>query len=95
VLGPRRHALHDASELVASPGAAAGLVWTAHGGLVQYIECICVGVAGRGAPGTLTLTGERGLPSATKQKAQSITLRTFAPTVPPYYVVTSPALPHS
>ena len=33
------------AERAASPGAAAGLVWTAAGGQVQYIECVCVGGA--------------------------------------------------
>ena len=50
-------ALLRPAERVASPGTAAGLVWTAVGGKVQYIECSCVG-AGRGSgPGQLTLTG--------------------------------------
>lgn len=45
------------AERVASPGTAAGLVWTSVGGKVQYIECICVGAGRGGAPGQLTLTG--------------------------------------
>lgn len=42
---------------MASPGTAAGLVWTSVGGKVQYIECICVGAGRGGTPGQLTLTG--------------------------------------
>jgi ATP-dependent Lon protease len=45
---------------VASPGTAAGLVWTSVGGKVQYIECICVGAGRGGSPGQLTLTGQLG-----------------------------------
>ena len=45
VLGPPRFELGGARssrERVVAPGAAAGLVWTAVGGGVQYIECVCV-----------------------------------------------------
>lgn len=45
------------AERVSAPGTAAGLVWTAVGGKVQYIECICVGAGRAGRPGQLTLTG--------------------------------------
>jgi hypothetical protein len=62
VLGPPRFEGHSAAERVAAPGTAAGLVWTAVGGKVQYIECICVGAAPAGGAGgrvggQLTLTG--------------------------------------
>ncbi|KAH7619113.1 hypothetical protein Ndes2526B_g06066 [Nannochloris sp. 'desiccata'] len=60
ILGPRHFRGHDAAQKVASPGAAAGLVWTAAGGAVQYIECLCVGTGHHGTPGTLTLTGQLG-----------------------------------
>jgi ATP-dependent Lon protease len=60
ILGPRRFRGHDATQRVASPGAAAGLVWTSAGGAVQYIECLMVGTGHHGAPGTLTLTGQLG-----------------------------------
>eukprot|EP00887_Chlorella_sp_A99_P006545 scaffold3.g6545.t1 len=71
VLGPPRYEGHDQSERATTPGAAAGLVWTAAGGQVQYIECVCVGGAhapaeggagtgGRPATGQLTLTGQLG-----------------------------------
>lgn len=60
VLGPRRFEAHDTAHRVASPGAAAGLVWTAVGGQVQYIECLCVGGGTPGSPGALTLTGQLG-----------------------------------
>jgi ATP-dependent Lon protease len=62
VLGPARFEGHCSSERVVAPGTAAGLVWTAVGGKVQYIECICVGAAPAGSGGSragghLTLTG--------------------------------------
>lgn len=66
VLGPRRFEGHSSAERVAAPGTAAGLVWTAVGGKVQYIECICVGAAPAAggvssrAGGQLTLTGQLG-----------------------------------
>lgn len=60
ILGPRRFRGPESAERVALPGAAAGLVWTAHGGQVQFIECLCVGVAAPGKKGTLTLTGRLG-----------------------------------
>ncbi|KAI3436093.1 hypothetical protein D9Q98_002151 [Chlorella vulgaris] len=65
VLGPARFEGHCSSERVVAPGTAAGLVWTAVGGKVQYIECICVGAAPAGgggsrAGGHLTLTGQLG-----------------------------------
>lgn len=39
VLGPPVFSRNDNAERVAEPGTAAGLVWTAVGGGVQYIEC--------------------------------------------------------
>jgi ATP-dependent Lon protease len=45
---------------VAAPGSAAGLVWTAIGGQVQYIECLKAGDGSPDRPGTLTLTGQLG-----------------------------------
>jgi len=60
ILGPCRFRGHDAAQRVASPGAAAGLVYTASGGAVQYIECLCVGTGHHDTPGTLTLTGQVG-----------------------------------
>ena len=60
VLGPRRFRGADGTERIASPGAAAGLVWTSHGGQVQYIECLCVGISSEGKRGSLTLTGQLG-----------------------------------
>eukprot|EP00955_Chlamydomonas_euryale_P026807 282534-Chlamydomonas_euryale.AAC.1 len=49
VLGPPRHGgPPEALERVSGPGAAAGLVWTAVGGAVQYVECARVG---GGVPG--------------------------------------------
>jgi ATP-dependent Lon protease len=48
-LGPGWHSSRgEAAQRVSTPGSAAGLVWTAAGGMVQYVECCCVG---RGAPG--------------------------------------------
>lgn len=60
VLGPARYQGSEAAERVSSPGAAAGLVWTAAGGMVQYIECVCVGTSQGERPGQLTLTGQVG-----------------------------------
>lgn len=39
ILGPIKFDQSDNEYRVSTPGAAAGLVWTAHGGKVQYIEC--------------------------------------------------------
>lgn len=49
---------HQVSERVSSPGAAAGLVWTSVGGLVQYIECCRVGAGQLERLGSLKLTGQ-------------------------------------
>jgi hypothetical protein len=48
VLGPGWHSRTEAIDRVSTAGSAAGLVWTASGGMLQYIECCAVG---RGAPG--------------------------------------------
>lgn len=58
VLGPPKFVGSDASERILTPGAAAGLVWTAAGGLVQYVECCCVSKGHAGRLGQLTLTGQ-------------------------------------
>lgn len=57
VLGPPQFVLSDAADRVSAPGSAAGLVWTAAGGLVQYVECCAVGEGRQGSMGRLTLTG--------------------------------------
>ena len=57
VLGPPVFVLSDDADRVSSPGSAAGLVWTAAGGLVQYVECCAVGDGRQGSMGRLTLTG--------------------------------------
>lgn len=49
---------HQVSERVSLPGAAAGLVWTSVGGLVQYIECCRVGAGQLERLGSLKLTGQ-------------------------------------
>lgn len=43
VLGPPRHTGSEAIERITAPGTAAGLVWTAAGGSVQYVECARIG----------------------------------------------------
>jgi ATP-dependent Lon protease len=43
VLGPPKYSGVEAMERIRAPGTAAGLVWTAAGGSVQYIECACIG----------------------------------------------------
>ncbi|MEW5314639.1 MAG: hypothetical protein WDW38_006117 [Sanguina aurantia] len=50
----------ELAERVCSPGAAAGLVWTSVGGLVQYVECCKVGAGQPGRLGALKLTGQVG-----------------------------------
>lgn len=60
VLGPPKFLGHDAAHRVSAPGAAAGLVWSAGGGEVLYVEALRVGEGREGAPGTLTLTGQAG-----------------------------------
>lgn len=58
VLKGKRYDKHDETHRVSAPGAAAGLVWTAAGGAVQYIECIATDTESKN--GTLTLTGQLG-----------------------------------
>ena len=41
-------------------GSAAGLVWTAVGGQVQYVECCCTSTGQPQRPGKLVLTGQVG-----------------------------------
>lgn len=41
-------------------GSAAGLVWTAVGGQVQYVECCCTSTGQPQQPGKLVLTGQAG-----------------------------------
>eukprot|EP00882_Tetradesmus_deserticola_P011953 GHRQ01012651.1.p1 GENE.GHRQ01012651.1~~GHRQ01012651.1.p1 ORF type:complete len:431 (+),score=164.34 GHRQ01012651.1:26-1294(+) len=61
VLGPRQYqGADDVAAAVSGPGVAAGLVWTAVGGGVQFVECVRVGEGRQGQPGQLTLTGQVG-----------------------------------
>lgn len=60
VLGPPRFATSEAAERVSCPGTAAGLVWTAAGGMVQYVECCRISDGTPGKAGQLTLTGQVG-----------------------------------
>lgn len=60
VLGPVKFSGAEAAERVTTPGSAAGLVWTAAGGLVQYVECAAVGCGQGSAQGRVTLTGSMG-----------------------------------
>ena len=60
VLGPPRHNGNEAAERITAPGTAAGLVWTAAGGSVQFIECARIGYGRPDRPGSLTLTGQVG-----------------------------------
>lgn len=41
-------------------GSVAGLVWTAAGGQVQFVECCCTSKGHPGRPGKLVLTGQAG-----------------------------------
>ena len=41
-------------------GSAAGLVWTAVGGQVMYVECCCTSTGQSNRPGKLVLTGQAG-----------------------------------
>lgn len=41
-------------------GSVAGLVWTAVGGQVQYVECCCTSTGQAHRPGKLVLTGQAG-----------------------------------
>jgi hypothetical protein len=61
VLGPAKYqGAADVAAAVSGPGVAAGLVWTAAGGGVQYVECVRVGEGQPGQLGQLTLTGQVG-----------------------------------
>ncbi|WIA37890.1 hypothetical protein OEZ86_014737 [Tetradesmus obliquus] len=61
VLGPPQYqGADDVAAAVSGPGVAAGLVWTAVGGGVQFVECVRVGEGRPGQPGQLTLTGQVG-----------------------------------
>ncbi len=63
VLGPPPYTGHVVAERVQLAGTAAGLVWTAAGGKVQYIEALCIDTGNENRTGTLTLTGEHMLTS--------------------------------
>ncbi|KAK9667924.1 hypothetical protein RND81_13G021000 [Saponaria officinalis] len=63
VLGPPKYDDNETAERVANPGVSVGLVWTAHGGEVQYVEATTM--AGKG---DLRLTGQLG--SVIKESAQ-------------------------
>lgn len=61
MLGPPKFLGSEASERVSGPGAVAGLVWTAAGGAVQYVEAAVVNASTSGERlGRLTLTGQVG-----------------------------------
>ncbi|DBB10132.1 TPA: hypothetical protein ACH3X3_001716 [Trebouxia sp. C0006] len=60
VLGPRKYNETDSADSLVSPGSAAGLVWTAVGGQVQYVECCCTSTGQPQRPGKLVLTGQVG-----------------------------------
>ncbi|GAB4834663.1 hypothetical protein Ancab_032926 [Ancistrocladus abbreviatus] len=63
VLGPPRYDNSETAERVADPGVAVGLVWTAYGGEVQFVEAtVMVG------KGDLHLTGQLG--DVIKESAQ-------------------------
>ncbi|KAB1202686.1 hypothetical protein CJ030_MR8G012644 [Morella rubra] len=63
VLGPPRFDDREAAERVATPGISVGLVWTAFGGEVQFVEATAM--AGKGE---LHLTGQLG--DVIKESAQ-------------------------
>ncbi|KAG9142706.1 hypothetical protein Leryth_005467 [Lithospermum erythrorhizon] len=63
VLGPPRYDDTEAAERVATPGVTVGLVWTAFGGEVQFVEATAM--AGKGE---LHLTGQLG--DVIKESAQ-------------------------
>ncbi|MCH98154.1 LON protease peroxisomal-like [Trifolium medium] len=63
VLGPPRFDDSEAAERVASPGVSVGLVWTAFGGEVQFVEA--TEMVGKGE---LHLTGQLG--DVIKESAQ-------------------------
>lgn len=60
VLGPCRYQGPDSRDGINGvPGIAAGLVWTTHGGQLQYIECVAVDTTATDT-GSFTLTGQLG-----------------------------------
>nr|XP_043628121.1 lon protease homolog 2, peroxisomal-like [Erigeron canadensis] len=63
VLGPPKYDYNEASERVVTPGITVGLVWTAFGGEVQFVEATAT--AGKG---DLHLTGQLG--DVIKESAQ-------------------------
>ncbi|GAB2296616.1 hypothetical protein Dimus_030726 [Dionaea muscipula] len=63
VLGPPRFDDREAAERVATPGVSVGLVWTAYGGEVQFVEATAM--VGKG---DLHLTGQLG--DVIKESAQ-------------------------
>uniref|UniRef100_A0A5B7ACM6 Lon protease homolog 2, peroxisomal n=1 Tax=Davidia involucrata TaxID=16924 RepID=A0A5B7ACM6_DAVIN len=63
VLGPPRYDDRETAERVATPGVSVGLVWTAFGGEVQFVEATAM--AGKG---DLHLTGQLG--DVIKESAQ-------------------------
>ncbi|KAL3499813.1 hypothetical protein ACH5RR_038906 [Cinchona calisaya] len=63
VLGPARYDDRETAERVATPGVSVGLVWTAFGGEVQFVEA--TGMVGKGE---LHLTGQLG--DVIKESAQ-------------------------
>ncbi|KAL9242729.1 hypothetical protein vseg_016702 [Gypsophila vaccaria] len=63
VLGPPKYDDNETAERVANPGVSVGLVWTAHGGEVQFVEASTM--AGKG---NLRLTGQLG--SVIKESAE-------------------------
>ncbi|KAL3610322.1 hypothetical protein D5086_001342 [Populus alba] len=63
VLGPPRFDDREAAERVAAPGISVGLVWTAFGGEVQFVE-----VTSMAGKGELHLTGQLG--DVIKESAQ-------------------------
>ncbi|KAI4327219.1 hypothetical protein L6164_019707 [Bauhinia variegata] len=63
VLGPPRYDGREAAERVATPGVSVGLVWTAFGGEVQFVEATAM--VGKGE---LHLTGQLG--DVIKESAQ-------------------------
>ncbi|XP_051144709.1 lon protease homolog 2, peroxisomal [Andrographis paniculata] len=63
VLGPPRYDDKETAERVATPGVAVGLVWTAFGGEVQFVEATAMG-----GKGDLHLTGQLG--DVIKESAQ-------------------------
>ena len=58
VLGPPKYDFNDGARRVSTPGVCTGLVWTAAGGLIQYIESSVV--RGRGEKDLVIMTGHLG-----------------------------------